>query len=131
MNRCTATTRTEPHPHRSSRRHWLGHGLLACLGLTLGAASVWAQPAVRSFPPKTERGAMVITQPPELLLNGRVERFSPGARIRGPNNLLILSGTLVGQNLLVNYLRESHGLIHEVWILTEAEAALPLPKATP
>ena len=128
MNRCQ-------HPngpavtHASRRRTW--GRLAAALGLTLLTATALAQSAIRSFPPKTQRGAMVVTQPPELLINGTPERLSPGARIRGANNLLILSATLVGQNLLVNYLREPQGLIHEVWILTEAEAAQPLPPTTP
>jgi hypothetical protein len=86
-----------------------------------------AQQTVRPFPSKAQRGAMVITQPPEMLLNGKSERLSPGARIHGVNNMLVMSGALVGQNLLVNYVREPLGLIHEVWILNEAEAKIPLP----
>ena len=88
--------------------------------------SALAQEAVRQFPPSTERGAMMVTQPPEVLINGRAERLSPGARIRGVDNLLVLSGQMVGQNYLVNFVREPHGLIHEVWVLTPAEAAQPL-----
>jgi len=66
--------------------------------------------APRPFPPKAERGVMQITQPPELLMNGQAERLSPGARIRGTNNMLVLSGSLVGQSLVVNYVRHTHGL---------------------
>jgi hypothetical protein len=43
------------------------------------------------------------------------------------NNLLQMSGSLVGQNLLVNFVRNPSGEVHDVWILTEAEAALKLP----
>jgi hypothetical protein len=82
---------------------------------------------IRPFPPKAERGVMQITQPPELLLNDKVDRLSPGARIRGTNNMLVMSGALIGQNLMVNFVREPNGQVHEVWILTEAEAALKLP----
>jgi hypothetical protein len=82
---------------------------------------------IRPFPPKAERGVMQITQPPELLLNDKVDRLSPGARIRGNNNMLVMSGALIGQNLMVNFVREPNGQVHEVWILTEAEAALKLP----
>jgi hypothetical protein len=71
---------------------------------------------------------MVVVQPPELFINDRPERLSPGARIRGPNNMMVMSGALVGQKLLVHFVREPLGLIHEVWILTEAEAAQELPK---
>jgi hypothetical protein len=70
---------------------------------------------------------MQITTPPELLLNGKAERLSPGSRIHSDNNMLVLSGALVGQKLLVNFVREPHGLVHEVWILTEDEARQVLP----
>jgi hypothetical protein len=95
---------------------------LLCLG-----AHTSAQTLVRPFPPNTERAAMVVTHPPIIELNGKPDRLSPGARIRGQNNLLQLSGSLVGQNLLVNFVRSPSGEVHEVWILTEAEAALKLP----
>jgi hypothetical protein len=91
------------------------------------SAPVSAQINVRPFPPNAERAAMVVTYPPIILLNGQPDRLSPGARIRGQNNLLQMSGSLVGQNLLVNFVRNPSGEVHEVWILTEAEAALRLP----
>lgn len=105
------------------------------LGLTIAllclctSAQAQEQFTVRPFPPKAQRGAMQITQPPELLLNGKPERLSPGSRIRGANNMLVLSGALVGQRLLVNFVREPMGLIHEVWILNPAEAAIPPAQA--
>jgi hypothetical protein len=81
-----------------------------------------AQELVRQFPPAARRGTLEVTAPPNVLINGQPERLSPGARIKNTNNTLALSGSLVGQRLLVNYLRETHGLVHEVWILNEAEA---------
>lgn len=84
---------------------------------------------VRNFPANAERGAMQVLQPPVIVLNDIYEQLSPGSRIRGTNNMLVMSGALVGQNLLVNYVREPQGLIHEVWILNEAEAQLPPPNA--
>ena len=99
---------------------------LAC-ALLLLSGSAMAQLTVRPFPPAAQRGAMQITNPPDLILNGQAERLSPGARIRGANNMLVMSGALSGLNLLVNFVREPSGLIHEVWILNEAEAQMPLP----
>ncbi len=93
---------------------------MALFGLGLSAA-VAAQPA-RPFPATALRGALLVTQPPEVLLNGEPQRLSPGARIRGANNMLQMSGALVGQTLLVHYTRESNGLVHDVWILTPDEA---------
>jgi hypothetical protein len=84
-----------------------------------------AQVEPRKFPPTALRGVLVVTQPPQITLNGLPAQLSPGARIRAPNNLLVLSGTLLGQSLLVNYVQDAQGQIHEVWILTEAEAQEP------
>jgi hypothetical protein len=101
--------------------------LALAIGLTALSGSALAQFSTRPFPPNTLRGAMVVTNPPELVMNGKAERLSPGARIRGANNMLVMSGSIVGQNLLVNFMREPNGLVHEVWILTEAEAKQALP----
>lgn len=109
-------------------RRTVAQALLYC-GLAMGLASLHTtaqaqQTTIRPFPAKSQLGTMVITQPPDLLLDGKSERLSPGARIRGTNNMLVMSGTLVGQELLVVYMREPMGLIHQVWILNEAEAQL-------
>jgi len=92
----------------------------------LMAANAWAQMGLRPFPPNTQRAVMQVTQIPELRLNGVAERLSPGARIHGQDNLIVLSGTLTDRQFLVNYVRESSGQIYEVWILTDAEAAQAL-----
>ena len=101
--------------------------LALAIGLTALSGSALAQFSTRPFPPSTLRGAMTVTQPPELVMNGKAERLSPGARIHGVNNMLVMSGAIVGQNLLVNFVRESNGLVHEVWVLTEDEARQVLP----
>jgi len=77
----------------------------------------------RSFSAQTLRGTLQVTQPPELLLNGQPARLSPGSRIRGTNNLLILSSAIVGDTLLVHYTLDGLGNVHLVWVLTPAEAA--------
>jgi hypothetical protein len=112
MNRCINV------PHK------LGVGLTALiLSISLGwLAPASAQDAVRQFPAAARRATLEVTTPPNLLLNGLPERLSPGARIKDPNNLLVLSGNLVGQRLIVNYLRNPQGLVHEVWILNPTEA---------
>jgi hypothetical protein len=89
-----------------------------------------AVPAVRPFPAAAVRASMVVTRPPEVLIDGQPARVSPGARIRGANNMLVMSGSIVGQRYLVNLVREHTGLVHDVWILTPAEARLERPAAT-
>jgi len=99
-------------------------GAAACLVL---AASVHAQGASRQFPPNIKRGVMMVTAPPEVQINGASMRLSPGVRIRGPNNLLLMSGALIGQQYAINYVLEQQGLVRDLWILTQAEVD-QLPK---
>lgn len=103
--------------------------VIACfLALCLGAAA-HAQSIQRSFPSAALRGEVVIGQPPEILLNGQGARLSPGARIRGQNNLLQMSGALMGQTLTVHYVIGPSGLVQDLWILTDSERAKqPWPK---
>ncbi len=94
----------------------------------LGALAIMLAPAAqaqlaRPFPSNALRGELVVTQPPEVLLNGQPARLSPGSRIRAQNNMLQLSGGLVGQKLVVNYTLDPLGLVHNVWILTDDEKA--------
>ena len=95
------------------------------LTATLSAAIVLplAAQTARPFPANALRGALQVTQAPELQLNSQPARLSPGARIRGTDNLLQLSASLTGQSLLVHYTQDPSGLVHEVWILTPDEAA--------
>jgi hypothetical protein len=97
--------------------------------LTL-AATLPAQ-AQRVFQANALRGELVVTQPPETLLNGKPARLSPGARIRNPSNMIQLSGSLLGQKLAVNYTLDPAGELRDVWILSEAERAKKPWPATP
>ena len=63
-----------------------------------------------------------MTAPPTVLINGSPERLSPGARIKSETNMMVMSASLVGTSVLVNYKRDAQGLIHEVWILSAQEA---------
>jgi hypothetical protein len=112
MNRCLTLLKT---PSLALAIFLVG---AACLSPSVSQA----QTESRQFPAAALRGMMEVTQPPQILINGQVERLSPGARIKGKNNLIVMSGTLVGQRVLVNYVRNQQGLIQDVWILTDAEA---------
>ena len=120
MNRC----RTAPPPRSPLPARWLAALLLTTAGLLCSA-----QDAVREFPKSALRGTLTVTAAPAILLDGHADRLSPGARIRDAQNMLVLSGAIVGQKFAVNYTREAAGMVHEVWILTEAEAALKRPRA--
>ena len=86
------------------------------------AASLPAQ-AQRLFENNALRGELQITAPPEALLNGSPARLAPGARIRNPLNMVQLSGSLLGQKVVVNYTLDGFGLLRDVWILSAEEAA--------
>ena len=76
----------------------------------------------RNFPVGTLRGKFMVVDGADVLLNGRPDRLAPGARIRSGQNMLVMTGSIAGQNYLVNYTRDAAGLLREVWILTPDEA---------
>jgi len=130
MNRCT-------HPTTAARLP-----LLAVAGTVALAASLcWAPRALaqselepevpteaslggRNFPVGTLRGKFMVVAAPEIRLDGQPDRLSPGARIRSAENMVVTTGAITGQNLLVNYTRDPAGLVREVWILTATEASV-------
>jgi hypothetical protein len=78
----------------------------------------------------TERGAPigvkpaiidVSATPPIIKVNGKDDRFSPGARIRDRNNRLLLSASIAGQRHYGVIKRDAAGLVHETWLLNEEE----------
>ena len=116
MNRCTSPTLAVLAALAASAF------LASCAKDSTGATST-----ARQFPEAALRGEMVVLAPPMITLDGKANRLSPGSRIRDANNLLVLSGTLVNQKVMVNYLRENAGNVHEVWILNPEEARLKRP----
>lgn len=111
MNRC---------PSRPLARTLL---VIATLGVVaLAPLPASAQTEQRQFPATAKRGVLAVTQPPSILINGSPARLSPGARIKGVANTLVMPATLVGGTVLVNYVRDPQGMVHEVWILSELEA---------
>jgi hypothetical protein len=96
---------------------------LAAVAAIVIAAPAAAQQFQRTFPQNALRGGFSVVAPPDILLNGQPARLAPGARIRTQQNLIQMSGELVGVKLLVNYTLDIHGLVKDVWILTPEEAA--------
>ena len=77
----------------------------------------------RQFPPLALRAELVVTQVPDISLNGQAARLSPGSRIRDTNNLLVLSASLSSQKNMVHFTVDEAGLIKNVWLLNTAELA--------
>ena len=112
MNRCMTAS-----PRRAGPR------LAGILGLMALCSPALAKPGVRQFPDQAVRATMVVVQPPEVRMDDKPMRLSPGSRIMGTTNTVVLSAGLVGQKLTVNYVPDPLGQVHQVWILTPAEAA--------
>ena len=102
-----------------------------CARTLVAAAFLMALPAVqaqmtapRLFPANALRGNFTVVQAPvDVRLNDKPARLSPGARIRGENNLLLMPGELAGARLLVHYTQEGDGLVQDIWVLNAAERA--------
>jgi hypothetical protein len=77
----------------------------------------------RNFPIGTVRGRLLVVDAPEVQLDDKPDRMSPGARIRNAQNMLVTPASVTGQLLAVNYTRDVSNLVSQVWILSEAEAA--------
>ncbi len=98
--------------------------VLPALGAVLAVSCVTAQAQThRFFTSSTLRGELVVTQHPDVLLNGKPARLAPGSRVKGDNNLLVQPAGLTGQKLVVHYTVENSGLIMDVWVLNAAELA--------
>ena len=85
------------------------------------------KPNIRQFPKDAKRGELVVLTAPDIAMDGKPDRLSPAVRIRDINNFLVLSGTLANQKLVVNYLRDNTGLVHNVWVLNAEEIKQKIP----
>ena len=95
---------------------------LAGFFLATAAFAATAQGIVRDAPRDVKPGIMAVSAtPPIITMDGKDDRLSPGARVRDLNNMLVMSGALAGKTVYTVYKRDSAGLVHEVWLLTETE----------
>lgn len=90
---------------------------LSCLAFNAAAQGI-----VREAPKDVKPAIIEVSPtPPIIKIDGKEDRFSPGARIRDINNMMVLTGQLAGQRVYTVYRRDGAGLVHEVWLLTEDE----------
>ena len=82
----------EPLPTPMHKRYPL---MAACAALTLLPALALAQNATdqlqRQFPDQARRGVLRVTAPPDILLDGKPDRLSPGARIRSIDRRIVMA----------------------------------------
>jgi len=94
---------------------------IAVVLLSLGMLAPAAAQVQRNFPQNALRGQMDFVAPPDVRLNGTPARLAPGSRIRGQNNMLQMSGALVGERLWVHYTLDNQGLVMDIWVLRPEE----------
>jgi hypothetical protein len=107
---------------------WIARALWGpvLLGCALAAPS-FAQDApgfVREAPADVRPAIIGVgATPPDITVNGKPDRLSPGYRIRDRKNMLVLSASLAGKTVYTVYRRDAAGLVHEVWLLSPEEYA--------
>jgi hypothetical protein len=98
--------------------------LLIIAAMLIDATQAQAQVS-RQFAAGAARGRLQVATPPLALLDGKPVQLAPGARIHGPDNLLMTSAALVGPVLPVRYVLDDLGQIRELWVLRPDELTLP------
>ncbi len=100
----------------------------ALIALALCAPLVAAAQVQRNFPYNALRGELAVGAPPEVRVNGKPARLAPGARLRGPDNMIVLSGALGAERFVVNYTLDTLGLVKDVWLLRKDEIGRMWPE---
>jgi hypothetical protein len=119
MNRCK--------PHFSPARRLCAGALLASMACASLGAAAQGLPSneTRNFPPQTQFGELLVTAArfPEVEIDGKTIRTSPGFRLFSPERTLVQAITYPGSKLVVGYVIEPQTQwLHQAWILTKAEA---------
>ena len=91
----------------------------------LASCAALAMAQLRTIPKEAVLGQLRHLEAMVVEIDGKPRSLAPGAQIRDPDNRLVLPVSLV-EKTQVRYLVDSTGMVHRVWILSEAEkAALP------
>jgi hypothetical protein len=106
----------------------LKNSIFAILFIAIQAINTPASAQItRNFPDSAVRGNITFKSPPQIELDGKADRLSPGARIRDEQGMLAMTGALEGKSFTVNFRREAvTGLVHEMWLLSAEEAKVKL-----
>lgn len=102
--------------------------LIAAATIGLGSPPADAQQRMMPIPPKAKRADITFNGTPDILVDGKLARLAPGARITDRNNMLVLPGGLKGVAKTKFTVEETTGLVMLVWLLTDQEIATPDPK---
>ena len=93
-----------------------------CLLTFLSGGSVaLAQALFRIFPDPAELAIFTPQLHPEVLINQKPTRLSPGALIRNTENRIVVLGSLPPADYVVTYTKDFLGQVNLVWLLTAPE----------
>lgn len=92
----------------------------ALLWLPVTSGLAQAQALFRVFPGPAELAVFTPQNHPEILINQKPARLSPGALIRNTENRIVLLGSLQG-DYAVSYTKDFLGEVNLVWLLTPPE----------
>ncbi len=79
---------------------------------------------VRALPEEARVGEMLPPWQGQVQIDGKTYLLSPGAQIRNELNMIVLP-SMVQAPVKVRYQTDIAGAVHRVWILSDAEVALP------
>ena len=132
MQRCTFPTLFSPPSTRRLRRASSAVAAALVLGLCAPALPSFAQTAtfapfqgsVRAFPKHALRGTLVVTGTTQGTIDGNQVLLAPAFKLYNQKNMLVRQGTVLGEQMNVNYVIEkTSGRVHAAWVLNSAEAA--------
>ena len=138
MQRCTFPTLFSPPSTSRLRRASSAVAAALVLGLCAPALPSFAQTAtfapfqgsVRAFPKHALRGTLVVTGTTQGTIDGNQVLLAPAFKLYNQKNMLVRQGTVLGQQLTVNYVIEkTSGRVHAAWVLNSEEAALKRDRA--
>lgn len=92
------------------------------LGALLALCCFAAAAQLRDIPADAKRGRLLHVYDMDVQIDGVPQRLARGARIRDAENRIVVPSA-VAPDALIRYLFDAEGMVRQVWILSEREAA--------
>jgi len=92
------------------------------VGALLALCYFAAAAQLRSIPAEAKRGKLVHVYDMEVQIDGVPQRLARGAQIRDAENRIVVPSA-VAPEAQIRYLFDAQGMVRQVWILSEREAA--------
>jgi hypothetical protein len=95
--------------------------LLAVIFALFALNLAHAETANRIFPKGIKVGILNGSQVPDIVIDDKARNITPSTRIYGQDNLLVKTGSLPAEKLIVAYRDNEYGDVDRIWILTAEE----------